>query len=563
MKHVICSIIIAATVLMTNATGRQTVRKAWLKYRRAMQEVEAVQNAADRLENPLDVVRVKAKAASLLWTESAERSRAVFVDLWDKVESQTDKDFDKEEARTIILRYLFPKDRALADRLLKKTAKEDEADSDFARVMGTDPQTKRLAFTAYRLAETDVGLAAAVLEKSLARNTSPMFAPILTRIREKDPSLANAVAERSLGNFLRQPRTAALVGLNNMIAYLFPYFPSTEVSPEVKESDERLRFQFVSIGYQVLVESLAESEESLVKDQGLQQNTLSFRTLCQATLAATLAALSPRYAPQLTEALDETAKRLSAGLPKQLLDAIQVQVAAVKGAIGKDGRDGSEAEIISSMARGDFEAAQEAIDKLKDEKKRLSWGELLLKARVKTHLSRGELFEALSIARKMRDGTQKMLLMAEIAKVAHEKREPDLSTAILYEVRKTSADALPKGIYAVALLTIAAETAHFAPTEAMLMLQDGVATINSLADAGAKEQKGSLSKPILNDPSSFADSAELMRAFSALGEKDLERTLSIANRLGNKAVQMVARLATVERAVEKGPPKSSSKDRPQ
>ena len=563
MKHVICSIIIAATVLMTNATGRQTVRKAWLKYRRAMQEVEAVQNTADRLENPLDVVRVKAKAASLLWTESAERSRAVFVDLWDKVESQTDKDFDKEEARTIILRYLFPKDRALADRLLKKTAKEDEAGSDFARVMGTDPQTKRLAFTAYRLAETDVGLAAAVLEKSLARNTSPMFAPILTRIREKDPSLANTVAERSLGNFLRQPRTMALVGLNNMIAYLFPYFPSAEVSPEVKESDERLRFQFVSIGYQVLGESLAESEESLVKDQGLQQNTLTFRTLCQATLAATLAALSPRYAPQLTEALDATAKRLSAGLPNQLLDAIQVQVAAVKGAIGKNGGDGSEAEIISSMARGDFEAAQEAIDKLKDEKKRLSWGELLLKARVKTHLGRGELFEALSIARKMRDGTQKMLLMAEIAKVAHEKREPDLLTAILYEVKRTSADVLPKGIYAVALLTIAAETAHFAPTEAMLMLQDGVATINSLADVGAKEQKGSRSKPILNDPSSFADSAELMRAFSALGEKDLERTLSIANRLENKAVQMVARLATVERAVEKGLPKSSSKDRSQ
>ncbi|MFH4307595.1 hypothetical protein WAJ73_22490, partial [Acinetobacter baumannii] len=70
--------------------------------------------------------------------------------------------------------------------------------------------------------------------------------------------------------------------------------------------------------------------------------------------------------------MDETAKRLSAGLPKQLLDAIQVQVAAVKGAIGKNGGDGSEAEIISSMARGDFEAVQEAIDKLKDEKKRLS-----------------------------------------------------------------------------------------------------------------------------------------------------------------------------------------------
>lgn len=240
-----------------------------LKYIRAIQEAEAVQSAADRIDNPLAAIKVKAKAASILWTQSPEQSRIIFSKLWDKIESQSDNAFDKEEARIALLKYLFPKDRALANRLLKKTTdkSDDEVVSDFDKINGRDPETRRLAFTAYSLADTDAVLAASVLEQSLARSTPPMIAPILMKIREKNPLLANYIALRTIENFSSQSRLTAVIGLNTITAYIFPWTSSSVISDEVEESDENLRAEFMSVGYQILKASLLETDDRSTSDK--------------------------------------------------------------------------------------------------------------------------------------------------------------------------------------------------------------------------------------------------------------------------------------------------------
>lgn len=560
MKHLIFGVVIIGGILLTTMTNGQTANNDRLKYQRATQEVEFILSSADKIDNPLLMAKVKAKAANVIWTQSPEQSRAIFVKLWDYIDSQTDKSFDKEEARMAVLQYLLPKDRALANRLLKKSAgNTEEKVSDFDKINGKDPETRRLAFTSYRLAETDATLAATVLEQSLAHSTPPMVAPILTRIRERNPLLANYVASRALENFLNQPRTVALIGLNTLVAYLFPYTPSPAASPEVAESDENLRFQFMSVGYQILKESLTESDEFLIKEQQLSKQSLGFRTFSQAMLAAILTALAPRYAPQYFVALNEAANRLIATQSKQFADLIQFQVAAVKGTIGATGEtersEVSEAEISNALSKGDFKEAENLIDKLKDETKKKTWTQLLLKAQTKFHLTNGELLLALSAARKMDNAAQRMLLLAEIAKAAHKKRDQVLLTDILLEARKTSADSLPKGTHAATLFAIAAETAYFAAPEATLMLQDAVAVVNSMTYSVDDKKADSSSAAFLNDPNRFVDSTEMMRAFAALGEVNIEDTLLVAGKLENKPVQMAARLATIEKILRKTLPK--------
>lgn len=564
MRYFLFGTILMGVLFMATNSKGQSSNDERLKYQRAVQEIEAVLSSADKIDNPLAKVKVKAKAATLLWTQSPERARNIFLDLWGLIDKQTDETFNKEEARTALLRYIFPKDRTLANQLLQKAAgqTEDKNVSGFDKINGNDPETRRLAFLSYRLADGDTTLAAQVFEQSLAHRTSPMTPFILARLREKNPQLANYLASRVMENINHQPRTVAVFGLTALASYLFPLTPLPANSSEIEESAENLHLQFMSVGYQILKESLVESDDFIIKEQQLPKEGLRFRPVSQATLAAILATLSQHYAPQYFTELSEITNRLISTLPKQVVSLIQMQAAAVRGKIGgtseTETSEVSETEITLALTKGDFKVAQNLIDKLKDEAKRKNWTEILLKAQSKAHLANGELLESLNTARRMEDAAQRMLLLAEIAKAAHKKRDKVLSTDILHEARKTSADSLAKGTHAATLFTITAEAAYFDMLHATLMVQDAVAIVNSMTYSLDKEANSKVfSSPaaILNDPNRFVDSIEMMRAFAALGEANMEDTLLIAGKFENKPVQLAARLATVEKILKKGLPK--------
>lgn len=563
MRYFLFGTILMGVLFMAINSKGQLPNDEQLKYQIATQEVESILSLADRIDNPLARIKVKAKAASLLWTQSPERARSIFLDLWGFIDKQTDESFDKEEARTALLGYIFPKDRTLANQLLQKASRntEDKNVSGFDKINGNDPETRKLAFLSYRLADSDANLAAQVFEQSLAHRTSPMTPFILARLKEKNPQLANYLASRVMESLNQQPPTVAVFGLTALASYLFPLTPLPATLTEDAESEENLHLQFMSVGYQTLKESLAESDEFLIKEQQIPKEGLRFRPVSQAMLVAVLTVLSQQYAPQNFAELSEITNRLIKTLPAQVASLVQLQAAAVKGKIGQTGEtetpEVSEAEITRALTKGDFKTAQNLIDKLKDETKKKSWTQILLKAQSKAQLAIGEILEALNTTRKMENAAGRMLMLAEIAKAAHKKRDKVLSTDILYEVRKTSADSLPKGIQARTLFTIVAETAYFAAPEATILLQDAVSVVNSMTSDD--KETNSKTSSVLNDPNKFVDSVEMIRAFAALGEKDMEGILLVAGKLENKQVQMTARLATVEKVLRN----SSKKTKPE
>lgn len=522
----------------------QVLNNDQMKYQRAVQELESVLDSASKFE-PLLGVKVKSKGASLLWKQSPERARALFLKLWDFIEQQDAKSLDQEEAQTALLRYLYPKDRVLANQLLQKLTAKTPPDQQFSfdRIAGREKGPNRLARLAEQLLSSDATLAAKLLEQSFDHNTAPQAVLILSRLREIDPLLANFVVRQALENMRRQPKTIGVIGLTHMISYLFPLTPSPDATIEVEQSDEALRIEFMSVGYQILKESLSESDDVLKQLDGQGQQ---FRTFSQGFTAATLAALASRYAPNLAPELTVISSQLLRGLPPQMSQGANMQAAVVRSAAEES--EGAATSIVPVIARGEFDKAQSVIDKLKDENMKKIYTDLLLKARFKAAIATADLDGALRMARTVSNTTSRMQMFVEAARLAHKKRESAVTAQILVEARNAAASPTIPGPHARAVFALAAETAYFSPADAMITLEEGVKQLHHLPKMDATKPSP------LNDPDRFVDFPEVARAFANVARDYFDESLAIAAKLENKAVAAVARLAAIERTLKMIPP---------
>jgi hypothetical protein len=200
-RRTFSSLLLASLLTQVVVRGQPSGDDEQRKYRLASQELERVLADADKLDDALAAVKVKARAAAVLWRKSPERARAIFAGLWNFTEQQKEKTFDQEEARLALLRNLYPKDPALADELLRELAAGSQGRqvSSFDKISGRDPEAMRLIRLSLQLGSTDAALSGKVLEQSLARSLHPMITPALLQLRQTDPLLANQVAARGLG----------------------------------------------------------------------------------------------------------------------------------------------------------------------------------------------------------------------------------------------------------------------------------------------------------------------------------------------------------------------------
>lgn len=274
MRIMYCFVLIMALLVPVKLLGQELVDSVPSPYRRALQELETVIAEVNNLTDKLTVVKVRARAASLLWLHDADRARMMFRELWKWVEDQKDTSFDREAARTELLKNLFPRDPKMARELLEKVLgghKSEEAPFQ-AQIAGTDPNLKRLVKLSSGLIEQDTAMAAALLERSLSVSVSPAALFALSRLREKDPSLADYIVARTLENLRRRPTVVALPGVYVLIDYVFPSKQSFGKSV-AKPPDGSLRMQYFSAAYDILQRSLAESEALLQKERGTQKET--------------------------------------------------------------------------------------------------------------------------------------------------------------------------------------------------------------------------------------------------------------------------------------------------
>ena len=123
------SVLIISLLAPAATYAQSSTDQEQLRYQRAIQEIEGVIVDTRKLDDPFALVTVKSKAASLMWRYDRNRAQTLFVDLWKYVDQQRSDSFNQDEARTVLLKYLFPLNSGLAAKLMKELSNRqgDEA----------------------------------------------------------------------------------------------------------------------------------------------------------------------------------------------------------------------------------------------------------------------------------------------------------------------------------------------------------------------------------------------------------------------------------------------------
>jgi len=508
---------------------------------RAFQELEGVIAETNNLTDKLMYVKVRAKAANLLWLHDPDRARTIFRELWKMVEEQTDASFDRETARTDLLKNLFPRERDMARALLEKTLgghKSEEAPYR-AQIAGTDQNVTRLVRLSAELIEQDTAMAAALLERSLSVSVSPMALFTLFRLRERDPSLADYIVARTLEILRVRPTVIALPGVYVLSDYMFPSMQSFG-KPVARPPDISLLMQYISTAYEILQKSLVESESALQREGRYTEKDLRFRRVYQGQVAALLSALAPRYAPGLVQELNERAATLAADLPPETMRLLRFNIARITGSLREV--DDLQTAISVAIARGDVDGALRALEKLEDKGTKKALAQAVAIVEFRSHLAKSHFAEALIAARRIEDPNLRGSLYAQVARAAHQSGEINFSKMILIEARAALSAPDPNGARVLTLLVLASEASAISAPEAVQLLWDAVSALNALKPiSGAEATVGQLAR--VHDPRGFSDAMELWQAFSSVGRVDLEGALWAANQIREEGVRLIARLA--------------------
>lgn len=535
--------------------GQSSTDQEQLRYQRAMQEIDGVIVDTGKLDDTLMMVSVKSRAASLMWRYDRKRAQALFLDLWKYIEQQRGDAFDQNEAQTVLLKNLYPVNSSLAAQLLKERSERQKPRSTLrSQATGNDPDLRRLANISAGLVDQDPAIAARLLEQSLSIGVTPSALSVLSRMRETNPTLANYVVAQTLEQLRFRPTIVSLTGLHLLTAFVFPSEPFFADSPESGGTYERLRFQYFSIAYEVLKMSLDETDAALTKEKRYTERDLRFRAVYQGQLALVLAALAPRYGPQFVEELNLIARRLSGNTPGSIANWSKYVVARLKGDYASS--DNPETNIAVAIANGDFNEARRLIDKIDDEDRKKSLFQTLAKAEFRALIAEPNLGEALNVARRIENVNLRVMLFLQLARVAYRKDDVSLSKLILSEARSALANTDKDGMRARLLLSFASEVSSISDLDAIDILHNAVAVINSLSTPNSSTDPETLSTAELittelNDPRGFADSPDLQRAFSSVARVDFDGTLLAAARINQLSVQLMAKLATSEVALAK------------
>lgn len=517
---------------------------------RAARELEQVITESATLNDRLTAIKIRARAANLLWLQDARRARAMFRELWRQAGAESDASFDREAARTEILRNLFPRDANLANNLLNEVTENQRSEeaSLQSQLTGNDPGLRRLTTLSTSLIEADAVRAAALLERALAVSVSPPTTVALLRLREQNPTISDYVAARTIENLKTRPTVIGLTGIYLMLEYVFPSQMNSNAL--TVQPNESLRAQYFFAAYDILRRSLEETAASLSENRYTPAD-IRLRTMTQAQIAVILSTLAPRYAPELMPDLSPLAARFGANVPANLGQFLSFMVARLQreaqtGTGDAANSDNPETAVTVALSRGDVDEAKRAVERVRDETIRNALSRLIANVEPRILLARGDLADALVAVRRIEDVNARATLYAELARAARDKGERDFAAMILGEARQALASGEANGLRARALLALSAEAARISISDAVELLQTTVSVVNSLREPTREATTSNDMLAQFNDPRSLINSSELRQAFISVATADFDNAIAAANQLQFKPLQLVARLAACE-----------------
>ncbi len=537
-------------VLVLTSISAQAQRARQDKREVIVAELQDIISESAKLDEALAIVNVRARAAALAVYSDPGQSESMFRAIW-RFANQIENDSEKEQAKLLVLKYLFPQNPRLARKFLNERQNiPNTSKGSQAKREGRSRLDARLASD---LIDIDPSMAAAVVEQSLVNNPNPGVMSALVRLREKNPFLSDYVAAKVLDGLPGRPTLISLATLELFAAYMFPG-PEVSMSFEAEESLQSLQFRYLLTGADVLRKSLTETNETL-KSLRYTELDFQFRAANQGLVASILAALASRIHPSLAVELNAIAGKLSAGVPSNIAQMTKIALARISG--NQLAHDNPEENFALALSSGDFDKAREALDSVTDEKKKDLYSQLLIRNEAKALLAKSQFMSALTNIRKLTDPTTRLATYLDALKVIRTKKDLEMTKILINEARLLIPQTDRNGLHVRALLSFAAGlTTTDAKAEAADLLGTAVTSINGLEKPKADNDRQSISAEAmaeLNDPASLLDSPEMEQAFASVGLLDLDQGLAEAKRIELRSVQLVARLEVLQATAKRIP----------
>ncbi|HXT61419.1 MAG TPA: hypothetical protein VN696_00145 [Pyrinomonadaceae bacterium] len=484
----------------------------------------------------------------------------MFRAIW-RFANQIENDSEKEQAKLLVLKYLFPQNPRLARQFLND--QPDTANTSKGSKAARESKSRLDARLASDLIDVDPSMAAAVVEQALITNPNPGAVSALVHLRDKDSFLSDYVAAKVLDGLPGRPTLTSLATLELFAAYMFPG-PGVSISFEAESSLQSLQFRYLLTGSEVLRKSLTETNEAL-KSLHYTELDLQFRAANQGMVATILAALASRIQPSLAPELNAIAVKLSAGVPPNIAQMTKIALARISG--NQLAADNPEESFALALSSGNFDKAREALDKVTDEKKKDIYGQLLIRNEAKAFLAKSDFMSALTNIRNLTDTTIRLAMYLEALKAIRTKKDPEMMKILIDEARLLIPQTDRNGLQVRALLSFAAAlTTTDAKADAADLLGTAVTSINGMEKRKGESAGQSMSEAAmaeLNDPASLLDSSEMEQAFASVGLLDFDQGLAEAKRIEIRSVRLVARLevlqATAKRIPIESKPRTPSK----
>lgn len=514
---------------------------------RVLAEIESAIVRSQKIGEGIWYVRAQARAAGVLWAHDRARARSMFLALWKWIGEQEAKKLDRELARSFVIRALLPKDRALANRWMNdsNSAGPKPEQSLKTQLGGSDPAVRRLSTLATDLIDEDPIEAAGLLQRSLTVSVSPAAYFALTRLREKDPILADYVASQTIDGLVDRPTLIGLVGIHLLLDYVFPA-AHTGGKRLSNPPDFALQNRFFFGAHAILTRALAEQDKTLTQEGGYTEADLRLRSIYQARLAAILAAISPQFSPELTADLNATASRLAPNQPANADQISRFTIARLTGEKSGLGKDPQSA-VALALSRGDFDEAKKAIEGITDEKIKKPHRELISQVEFRTSLSKGKLTESILAARAIEDVIVRANMFLQVSRAARAKGEVELSNLVLAEARAILIKADCSGLQILGLLSLSAQAHRETADTGNDVLWAAISCMASLSRSATENSSRSAAAW---SPRSLLESSELKDAFSSYAASDFEGAVRAADAIEDPAISIIAKLDACEASLK-------------
>ena len=503
---------------------------------RAKGIIEGVHSAADRAGSQLSTVRIRAKAARLIWKIDPELGRLRFTQLWEWAGSTQYTDNNQDLARLEILQQLFQCDSSLASALSNRLIEDGSPQGPLShsdRLNGKSARSRLYNNLATRALDAgdNIPLAATMLDTAFSDGYSYQSHATLRRLTEIDPRTGHQVAARLLESLQSRQgdrSDQSVIAAQLLFEYFFPRLPGQN-GQKMAPVDPALRRRYYLIARSILQRSLLEPSTL----QGLQAGDGAgverrLYTANQAMLAASLNSIVAEFEDSKSGALDEMkllAERLSSSLPPEFAGMRAALDTQKKPPQPPLRADTPPEEIVSAaIARGDLQLASSQVGQIRNDSVRSLMQQMLFTALVRSAAAKKELAEALATALKIENPPQRTLLLGDIARAARAANEPNFTSYIVSLIINSSSDWAATERKAEFLLDLTEVD------RSILLIEASINCLNSLTP----------------DADRLMISGSFQRAFLRSAKLDFDGTIDKLSDLKSTSLELMARLASCE-----------------